>query len=423
MDALSPATLPSGIRSRFVKNNNGITMHVLEAGFEGAGRPCVLLLHGFPELAYSWRKVMLPLAAAGYHVVAPGPARLRAQRRRGRHLRRRPRGRSRLLNRVRDTLGLVFALGYRSVAAVVGHDYGSPVAAWCALVRPDVFRSVVLMSAPFEGPPALPFDTANDAPPAARLRRAAASTTTLAALPRRASTTSGTTRRARPTTTCGTARRASTTSCAPTTTSRARTGQANKPLPLTAWSASELAKMPTLLRHGPGQGHGGDGRAGDAVARRRSRRASGCRTTELRVYSAEYGRTGFQGGLQSYRVRDGPGLHGRARSCSPAARSTCRPASSPGRATGASTSAPGAWSAMRRAACTRMRGVPPGGRRRALGAAGAARASQPADAGISRSRPLNHLSQRRRRSASRTSGSRSLPKYMSPPPTKIVGLP
>jgi len=56
------------------------------------------------------------------------------------------------------------ALGYRSVDAVVGHDFGSSVAAWCALVRPDVFRSVVLMSAPFAGPPPLPFNTA-DAPP------------------------------------------------------------------------------------------------------------------------------------------------------------------------------------------------------------------------------------------------------------------
>jgi pimeloyl-ACP methyl ester carboxylesterase len=53
---------------------------------------------------------------------------------------------------VKDVLGLVFALGYRSVHAVVGHDFGSPVAAYCALVRPDVFRSVVLMSAPFAGP-------------------------------------------------------------------------------------------------------------------------------------------------------------------------------------------------------------------------------------------------------------------------------
>ena len=64
-------TLPAGIRSRMVPGINGISMHVLEAGFQDIGRPCVLLLHGFPELAYSWRKVMLPLAAAGFHVVAP----------------------------------------------------------------------------------------------------------------------------------------------------------------------------------------------------------------------------------------------------------------------------------------------------------------------------------------------------------------
>src|SRR3954466_3317392 len=70
----------------------------------------------------------------------------------------------RLLNLVRDALGLVSAFGYRSIDAVVGHDFGSSVAAWCALVRPDVFRSVALMSAPFAGPPPLPFDTA-DAPP------------------------------------------------------------------------------------------------------------------------------------------------------------------------------------------------------------------------------------------------------------------
>ncbi len=112
------APLP-GIRSRFVKNINGLTMHMLEAGFEGRDRPCVLLLHGFPELAYSWRKVMLPIASAGFHVVAPD------QRGYGRttgwdggydgDL-----GSFGILNLVRDTLALVSALGYRSVAAVVG---------------------------------------------------------------------------------------------------------------------------------------------------------------------------------------------------------------------------------------------------------------------------------------------------------------
>src|SRR6266478_2963203 len=71
MTALPAIPLPSGIRSRFVENINGLRVHVLEAGHETGGRPCVLLLHGFPELAYSWRKVMPALAEAGYHVIAP----------------------------------------------------------------------------------------------------------------------------------------------------------------------------------------------------------------------------------------------------------------------------------------------------------------------------------------------------------------
>ena len=69
--AYGATTLPVGIRSRFVDTHNGVTLHVLEAGFEAASRPCVLLLHGFPDLAYSWRKVLRPLAEAGFHVVAP----------------------------------------------------------------------------------------------------------------------------------------------------------------------------------------------------------------------------------------------------------------------------------------------------------------------------------------------------------------
>jgi len=147
-----PETLPPGVRSRFVDSVNGLRMHVLEAGFEVRTRPAILLLHGYPELAYSWRNVIPRLAAGGYHVIAPD---LRGY------------GRTsgtdvkydddlapfRTLNEVRDIVGLVFAFGYRSVAAVVGHDFGSPVAAWCSVVRPDVFRSTVLMSAPFAGPP------------------------------------------------------------------------------------------------------------------------------------------------------------------------------------------------------------------------------------------------------------------------------
>ena len=127
MGRLPEIPLPPSIRSRFVEGINGLRMHVLEAGFESRGRPCVLLLHGFPELAFSWRKVMPQLAEAGYHVIAPD------QRGYGRTT-----GWSadydsnlapfRLLNLVRDALGLVSAFGYRSVAAVVGHDFGSSVA-------------------------------------------------------------------------------------------------------------------------------------------------------------------------------------------------------------------------------------------------------------------------------------------------------
>jgi pimeloyl-ACP methyl ester carboxylesterase len=68
---LPPIPLPAGIRSRYVSNINELTFHVLEAGFEDKGRPCVLLLHGYPELAYAFRKIMLPLASAGFHVLAP----------------------------------------------------------------------------------------------------------------------------------------------------------------------------------------------------------------------------------------------------------------------------------------------------------------------------------------------------------------
>ena len=145
--------LPAGIRSRRVEGVNGLSVHLLEAGAGGPTTPLLLLLHGFPELAYSWRKVMPALADVGFHVVAPD---LRGY------------GRTtgwatgydadlaevHWFNLVRDQLALVAALGQRRVHAVVGHDFGSPLAAWCALTRPDVFPAVVLMSAPFGGAPA-----------------------------------------------------------------------------------------------------------------------------------------------------------------------------------------------------------------------------------------------------------------------------
>src|SRR3981189_2374086 len=120
--------LPPGIRSRFVDGINGLRMHVLEAGYETKGRPCVLLLHGFPELAFSWRKVMPALAEAGYHVIAPDQ---------------RGYGRTtgwdanydgdlasfRLLNLVRDALGLVSAPTARMRLKTYAKDSGRGVRA------------------------------------------------------------------------------------------------------------------------------------------------------------------------------------------------------------------------------------------------------------------------------------------------------
>ena len=110
----------------------------------------MVLLHGFPELAYCWRNQLLPLARAGFHVVAPdlrgyGLSASKAVTFNDDLL---PYS---MLNRVGDVLGLVRALGYEQVAAVVGHDWGGPTAQWCARLRPDVFLSVVSVSTPFLG--------------------------------------------------------------------------------------------------------------------------------------------------------------------------------------------------------------------------------------------------------------------------------
>jgi pimeloyl-ACP methyl ester carboxylesterase len=298
--AYDDAPMPAGIRSRFIDNINGLRMHVLEAGYDSGRRPCLLLLHGFPELAYSWRKVMLPLAAAGYHVVAPDQ---------------RGYGRTtgwdgsydgdlasfRILNIVRDAIGLVYALGYRSVAAVVGHDFGSPVAAHCALLRPDVFRAVALMSAPFAGPPRLPFDTAaSPADPRPQSARSIHDDLARLTPPRKHYQWYYSTRQAN-----GDMHR-----CPQGVHAFLRAyyhhksadWEQNRPYRLGGWTAHELAKLPTYYIMELGKG------MAETVAPHMPSAAAIAACTwlpeeELRVYSTEFARTGFQGGLQWYRCR------------------------------------------------------------------------------------------------------------------------
>ena len=293
-------TIPPGIRSRIVANINGISMHALEAGYEGT-RPAVLLLHGFPELAYSWRHVMLPLANAGYHVIAPD---LRGYGRSG--------GTDvtfdadlapfSTLSRVRDMIALISALGHTNVAAVVGHDFGSPTAGWCALTRPDVFRSVVMMSAPFGGAPALrPSQSAPGAPGAPSLDEE------LAKLPqpRKHYQTYYTTREANenmwhPPQGVHNFLRAY-------YHMKSADWAANTPFPLANNGATEMAKLPRYyvmdLDKGMAESVASEMPSAAAIAN-----CKWLTDEELRVYSGEYGRTGFQGGLQSYRVGRVPRL-------------------------------------------------------------------------------------------------------------------
>ena len=289
--------LPDGIRSRFVENINGLRIHLLEAGHEPGDRPVLVLLHGFPELAYSWRKIMLPLANSGYHVIAPD---LRGY------------GRTtgwssdyetdltpfRMLNKVRDVMGLIYAYGYDRVDSVIGHDFGSPLAAWCAVTRPDVFRSVVLMSAPFTGTPTIPTNTIGN------LRTAISEPNIYDELenlprPRKHYQRYYQTRDANQN--MWKAEQGLSNFIRAYYHYKSADWTDNKPRPLAERSATEWAKMPTYyimdLADGMAETVASVMPSTEVVAGN-----SWLTDSELSVYVNEFGRTGFQGGLNSYRM-------------------------------------------------------------------------------------------------------------------------
>jgi pimeloyl-ACP methyl ester carboxylesterase len=118
----------------------GARIHLAEDG--PADAPLVLLVHGFPESWYSWRHQMPVLAGAGYHAVAID---VRGYGRSSAPLEVEAYG---MLNHVNDNLGVVEALGH-DTAVVVGHDWGAPIACNSALLRPDVFTAVAMLSVPY----------------------------------------------------------------------------------------------------------------------------------------------------------------------------------------------------------------------------------------------------------------------------------
>ncbi len=119
---------------------NGIELAVTEAG---EGYP-VLLLHGFPELGYSWRHQLPALAGAGFHAVAPDlrgygdsdkPTDVDAYG---------------LFTLVDDVIGLIDSLGYDKVA-LVAHDWGAIIAWTAALTHPERIERLVSLNVPYRG--------------------------------------------------------------------------------------------------------------------------------------------------------------------------------------------------------------------------------------------------------------------------------
>jgi pimeloyl-ACP methyl ester carboxylesterase len=118
--------------------SDGVELNAIEAG-EG---PLVVLCHGFPELAYSWRHQIPALAAAGYRVIAPdmrgygsssAPAEIEAYD---------------IISLCGDMAGLLDAVGEQR-ATFVGHDWGANVTWWMAAIHPERVRAVAGLSVPF----------------------------------------------------------------------------------------------------------------------------------------------------------------------------------------------------------------------------------------------------------------------------------
>ncbi|MEB2334855.1 MAG: alpha/beta hydrolase [Anaerolineaceae bacterium] len=118
---------------------NEIRLHVVQAGPK-SGAP-VMLLHGFPEFWYGWRKQIPALVAAGYRVIAPDQ--------RGYNLSAKPKDKEayRVSALVDDVLGLIAALGYEKIN-LVGHDWGGGVAWTLAATHPQKLHKLAILNSP-----------------------------------------------------------------------------------------------------------------------------------------------------------------------------------------------------------------------------------------------------------------------------------
>ena len=306
---LLPLPLPAGLGQRqVVSSASELSFHIIEARSKGS--PLILFVHGFPEISYSWRKILPSVAEAGFYAVAVD------QRGYGRTTGWDARpfdqvdlGTFSVTNLIRDIVVLVHALGYHEVQCIVGHDFGAVTASLCALARPDLFLKVVLMSHPFKGSPQLPFDTVSLKKPEETQPKPQSNIHIELAkleIPRKHYKWYYSTEPAN-------------AEMSPHSGLhdffrgyyhlKSADWSGNDPHPLKAWNATELAKMPYYYIMPLNSG------MRDAVAHEmvkedievvKNRSSRWLSDSDLDVYVQEYSRTGFQGGLNWYRVQTDP---------------------------------------------------------------------------------------------------------------------
>jgi pimeloyl-ACP methyl ester carboxylesterase len=156
-EGLQPLPLPQGITEDYIDctSSCGLNFHILKAG--SPTNPLILFCHGFPELAYSWRKIMPSIASKGYYCIAMdqrGYGRTTGWDQKPFH--EVDLNEYTITNLVRDLVCLVYGLGFNSVHTIIGHDFGGVSSAATALMRPDIFKSTIQMSHPYHAPPIPP---------------------------------------------------------------------------------------------------------------------------------------------------------------------------------------------------------------------------------------------------------------------------
>ena len=136
------------LKSKVIKNVNGLNINILENNAEKKFDNVILLLHGFPEISFSYRYLMLLLEKAGYYCVAPdqrgyGKTKSSVKETLNSYS---------VLNLAKDIYCLIKKLNINKYH-LIGHDFGAYVSSYLCLLYKKEVLSLTLMSMPFPGPP------------------------------------------------------------------------------------------------------------------------------------------------------------------------------------------------------------------------------------------------------------------------------